>query len=179
MNFEVKHLDTNIIMAAFFPSPSDINNDMHTNCLDFLNHIKSSEPNTKLRVSFTALGELLYKNLKRNTQEFKDGYEKLKEYIESIGNKRFEVYSPKLKGIPEKLGEVIEKIKATAGDQIVNSHADVLILTYAIVDGEASALYTTDGMLLSSIPIKNVVEEFRRNNCMRKLSIKPINNHSN
>ncbi len=165
-------------MAAFFPSQGDMKNDMNTNCLSFLNWIKDHESNTKLRVSFTALGELFYKTLSMDNQEFMDGYKKLMDYIKSMGD-RFEPYSPKLKGIPEKLGEVIQKIIDVAGDQIVNSHVDILILTYAIVDKEASALYTTDSMLLNTIGIKNVINEFRKDNYMRKLSIKPIYNYSN
>jgi hypothetical protein len=139
----------------------------------FLTQIVDHEPNSRIRVSLPAWGEVLLRHLRAKDEDATQlGMESLKAFVRASGQK-FEHYSPKLRGIPENLDDVIGSVKDSC-DNMTDSHADTQIVAYAMVDSDASTLYTTDLHLLRCTKVGAVIREFRRNNLLRSLRIRPI-----
>lgn len=174
--FEVKHLDSNIIIGAFFPDKKDIERDNDRLCSRFLNWICDHELNTKLRMSLVAYGEVLYKMQdSKDQRRIHSGYDRFIKYTERMGE-RFEIYSPKLEGSSEDIDKAIHILKKR-DMEIRKYNADALIVAHAMVDKDASSIYTMDGHLLSGVEIETAVRIFRKNRSMRSLAIRPVNDH--
>ena len=86
---------------------------------------------------------------------------------------RFEPYSPKLRGTPERLFEAM-KSAGSCCEQGKDSHADALIVATAMVDPEAVSLFTTDRHMLTCPRLGERVGDFRELNELRRLRIIPI-----
>ncbi len=171
--FQIKHLDTNILINAFFGDESDPEKNEY---LYFLEWIREHESNTKLRVSLPALGELLYETLKVDEDSFAKGYSRFRLYLKEMGE-RFEPYSPKLSDAPAYIDDFIKRLKERALNVFADSPADVVIVAYAAIDKDASSLYTTDSRLLNSEILSKIINEFREAHEMRKLRVKEIYSH--
>jgi hypothetical protein len=167
----VKHIDSEIIVAAFIPDEQDRQQKNDVICVSFLNQVMAKEPNTRLRVSFTALGEFFYVYARRrnHTQVHLDGF---LDFCTRMG-KRFEPYSPELKGPTGKLHEAL-KSTGDCCETGKKSHADALISAYAMVDSEAVSLYTLDRHMLSCPVLHDRIDEFRKANELGRLRIRPI-----
>jgi len=167
----VKHVDTEVFISAFIPDDRDRIDKNDAKCLSFLTKVLSSEPNTRLRVSFTALGELLYVYATRRDYSTVSLTPFL-EYAMQMGN-RFEPYSPELKGHPKNLHEALK----TAGDcceKGKTSHADAMIVAYALVDSEAVSLYTQDRHMLNCPILNERIRQFREEHDLSTLRIREI-----
>ena len=166
----VKHLDSFILIAAFMPDARDIRLE-HEVCKRFLGRVLEHEPNTKLRVSITALGEVLVEFLRRKMPE-EASLGRLWEFVRKMG-KRFEPYSPKLKGTSSNIDEALGLIGHCC-DDMESAQADASMLAYAMVDPAAITLYTVDVHLLSCRKVQEAVQQFREDHNLEKLRIKPI-----
>lgn len=167
----VKHVDTHIFVSAFIPDEKDRLDRNDAKCNSFLNRVLTTEPTTRLRISFTALGEFFYICLARRSR-MTINLDQFFEYVSRMGD-RFEPYSPELKGPPEKLHEAL-RIAGDCCDVGKTSHADAMISAYAMVDSEAVGLYTQDRHMLSCPVLHERIREFRKMNGMPKLRIRQI-----
>ena len=166
----VKHLDSFILIAAFMPDARDIRLE-HEVCKRFLDRVLEHEPNTKLRISITALGEVLVEFLRRKIPE-EASLRKLWEFVRKMG-KRFEPYSPKLKGTASNIHEALGLIGHCC-DDMESAQADASMLAYAMVDPAAITVYTVDRHLLLCRKVQEAVQQFREDHNLEKLRIKPI-----
>ncbi len=171
--FITKHVDSSVWIGAFMPDKKDRRDGIDKLCLGFLDNVLQNESNTRLRMCFPALGEILLKYMWANDADRDPkGMEKLKSYVASAGS-RIEPYSPKLVGLGEYLHEAI----ATLRDSCENMHkanADNTILSYAAIDQEAVSLYTLDGHMLQCPALGDALRTFRKKYEMPQLKIKYV-----
>ena len=120
----VKHVDTEIFVAAFIPDEKDRLDHNDAVCKSFLTRVLEREQNTRLRVSFTALGEFffIYSRRRMRTAVSLDQFLAFSDQMRD----RLEPYSPELKGPTEKLHEAL-KIAGSCCETSKKSHADALI----------------------------------------------------
>ncbi len=93
-------------------------------------------------------------------------------FVRRMG-KRFEPYSPKLKGASSNIHEALGLIGHCCAD-MESAQADASMLAYAMVDPAAITLYTVDAHLLSCRRVSKAVQQFRVDHDLGKLRIKPI-----
>lgn len=171
--FITKHVDSSVWIGAFIPDSRDKTEGIHKECRLFLDNIMTNERNTRLRISFTAMGEILKKHLWKPTDSDREcGIEAMKDYITRAGP-RVDVYSPRLLGAPEFLSVAISNLRNCC-DDMLKANADATILAYAMVDREASTLITLDNHLLFCNNVRSAVSEFRREYNLPKLGIRPV-----
>jgi predicted nucleic acid-binding protein len=172
LKFIFKHVDSNILIAAFVPDEKDRRNDAYKRCIAFLQRVKDKEKNTKLRISLTALGEVLQILLHKREAERERGLSEMCSYFQDMKG-RLEPYSPKLKGQPENLHLALKKAGSCC-EEMKDSQADASIVACAMTDPDAVTLYTMDTHLLSCGHVKETVREFRRENNLSKLRIRGV-----
>jgi hypothetical protein len=167
----VKHVDTEVFIAAFIPDEKDRLDKNDVRCRSFLTRVLNNEPTTRLRLSFTALGEFLFVYLTRRSR-LAVTLDPFQQYISQMRD-RFEPYSPELKGPPEKLHYAL-RMAGSCCEVGKSSHADAMISAYAMVDPEAVGLYTRDRHMISCPVLNDNIREFRRENQMPRLRIRMV-----
>jgi len=172
-NFIAKHIDSCVFISAFMPDEEDHQAGLDVVARSFLIQIVDHEPNSRLRMSLPAWGEVLLRHLKSKADDpTQAGMQTLKEFFRTSGQK-LEPFSPKLRGTPENLNNVLGSVKDCC-EEMKNSHADTQIVAYAMVDPDASNLYTTDNHLLTCTRLRNVIRDFREDQNLRRLRIGPV-----
>ncbi|MDG7046990.1 MAG: hypothetical protein JRN53_05330 [Nitrososphaerota archaeon] len=127
-------------------------------------------------MSLVAYGEVFNKmQTSKDQRTIHNGYDKFIEYKKNMG-KRFEIYSPKLEGSSEDIDKAIHILKER-DVEIRKSNADALIVAYAMIDNDASSIYTMDNHLLNGVEIDTAVNMFRKKRSMRSLAIRPVIDH--
>jgi hypothetical protein len=140
-------------------------------CNSFLTRVLEQEPTTRLRVSFTALGEFFFIYSRRRDRATVNLNQFL-EFSDRMGD-RLEPYSPELKGPPEKLHEVL-KIVGSCCEASKKSQVDALISAYAMVDSEAVGLHTNDRHTRNCPMLQERIREFRKTNQLGRLRIRGV-----
>ena len=123
----------------------------------------------KIRVSIVVLGEFLNKAI--NSEECADLIQELQDFVLQM-NGRFSVYVPKFRDFGAHFAEVLQG--ALECDDYLRDHpADAIILVTAILDEEASCLYTFDTNLVFSTRIADYVRNKRDEYGFKRLRIRP------
>ena len=124
--------------------------------------------NQKIKVSIIALGEFLNKAI---NEKCVDLIWELQDFISQM-NGRFSVYMPKFRDIGAYFTEVLQEV-LECDDYLKDNPADAMILVTALLDEEASYLYTFDHVLVTSTRIHDYVKNRREEYGFKRLRIRP------
>ena len=131
-------------------------------------HYRLLRGNQKIKVSIVVLGEFLNKAINEGCIDL---IWELQEFVSQMNN-RFSVYVPKFRDVGARFAEVLQEV-LEYDDYLRDHPADAMILATAILDEEASCLYTFDTTLVTSTGIYDYVKNKRAEYGFKRLRIRP------
>ena len=164
----VIHLDTSVLLPLVDKEKLVSKEDEVRSLNNF--HRSLLRGNQKIKVSIVVLGEFLNKAI-NSKERCEDLIWELQVFISQMKG-RFSVYVPKFRDFGAHFAEVLQG--ALECDDYLRDHpADAIILVTAILDEEASCLYTFDTNLVFSTRIADYVRNKRDEYGFKRLRIRP------